>query len=214
MNLPFLGPINEIDLGPLTLKLWRGRSGILCSGGADSTLLLYLLMQYTNNPINIYTIGVSEKGRTNAITTAKIIEKCIQLTSNENIEHIVTYGSASDLYKRSQKDLLFRKISVLYSGMTKNPPLEVTNNFRDPLPDEQIRNPKESRQEIYRSVFYRPFTNKDKKDICELYKEFGVLDELFPLTHSCEGGLNKLNHFDHCGKCWWCEERKWGFGKL
>lgn len=214
MNLPFLGPVDEIDLGPLTLKLWKGNAGVLCSGGADSTLLLYLLMKFTKNPIKVYTIGVSEKGRTNAITTAKVIEKCIQLTSNENVEHIVTYGPAKDVYKRPQKDLLFRRIRVLYSGMTKNPPLEITNKFKDPLPDAQIRNPKEEREEIYRSVFYRPFTNKNKKDICNLYEYFGVLEELFPLTHSCESGYGKLNYFDHCGNCWWCEERKWGFGKL
>jgi 7-cyano-7-deazaguanine synthase in queuosine biosynthesis len=57
----------------------------------------------------------------------------------------------------------------------------------------------------------RPFRNIDKKGIAELYEKFGLLDTLFPITRSCE--LTTTDFSEHCGTCWFCEERKWGFGR-
>ena len=58
----------------------------------------------------------------------------------------------------------------------------------------------------------KPFLGMDKKDIARLYEEEGILDDLFPLTRSCEND-DTLDY--HCGFCWWCDERKWAFnGRL
>ena len=58
----------------------------------------------------------------------------------------------------------------------------------------------------------KPFLGMDKKDIARLYEEEGILDDLFPLTRSCEND-DTLDY--HCGYCWWCDERKWAFnGRL
>ena len=54
----------------------------------------------------------------------------------------------------------------------------------------------------------RPFFNLDKRQIAELYKQHNLLDTLFPLTVSC------ITEITHCGECWFCKERIWGFGKL
>jgi len=58
--------------------------------------------------------------------------------------------------------------------------------------------------------FYMPFINEDKKNTAKLYEEFNLMETLFPLTLSCTDSKT----LDHCDACWWCEERKWGFGKL
>lgn len=60
-----------------------------------------------------------------------------------------------------------------------------------------------------------PFWKLNKRMIAKLYEYYGVTDDLFPLTFSCEGDryTNSFYTF-HCGKCWWCKERKWGFGRL
>jgi len=182
----FKGPKGKIDLENISIKTWNGPAGILLSGGADSSLLLYILMAYTNYPIKIYTLGINKKGRTTAITSSKIIEKCIQLTNNTNIEHIVSYADTDVIYNRPQKDLFFsRGIKVLYSAMTANPPLEVTNNFQDSVNETTYRNPEETRDEIYRKIFYKPFTNINKRKIYEIYKKLDLLESLFPYTHSC-----------------------------
>jgi 7-cyano-7-deazaguanine synthase in queuosine biosynthesis len=51
-----------------------------------------------------------------------------------------------------------------------------------------------------------------------MYVKFDLMDTVFPLTRSCEW-TSKITEVadpgtNHCGVCWWCEERKWGFGKL
>ena len=65
-------------------------------------------------------------------------------------------------------------------------------------------------------AFYEPFKNIDKKFIAHIYKEYGLIDTLYPLTRSCESTDpdNCDDYKGHCGNCWWCLERKWAFGIL
>ena len=60
---------------------------------------------------------------------------------------------------------------------------------------------------------FRPLINVDKKGVAEHYSRLGVLEDLFPLTRSCEED-NVYTFEEHCGDCWFCRERKWGFGRL
>ena len=65
-------------------------------------------------------------------------------------------------------------------------------------------------------MYGTPDLNEEYKDIKELYDYFGVLDTLYPVKRSFEIRLdNKLfTGFDnHCGHCWFCLERFWGFGR-
>ena len=62
-----------------------------------------------------------------------------------------------------------------------------------------------------------PWYNVNKKFIAEQYKKFNLLDDLLPLTRSCENRPAKpviIDQFETepCGKCWWCLEKKWAFG--
>ena len=84
------------------------------------------------------------------------------------------------------------------------------------------RDPERDRDGVLKQTFlgqdntiksFRPFTNIDKRGIAELYEHFGLMDTLFPLTKSCEGFTPSWDS-PHCGKCWWCLERQWGFGRL
>jgi hypothetical protein len=115
-------------------------------------------------------------------------------------------------------------IDAHFAGITLNPPISAFPDMkgrgsrRDVLPNNQkyLTCVKDERG----NYSYRPFVNIDKKGICELYNNLGVLDELFPLTHSCENynehTMMQLDLSKHCGLscCWWCQERLWGFGKL
>jgi 7-cyano-7-deazaguanine synthase in queuosine biosynthesis len=64
---------------------------------------------------------------------------------------------------------------------------------------------------LIEEIEVRPFFNMNKKNISAKYAELGLLDTLFPITKSCE---DRSILKGHCGKCWWCLERKWAFGKL
>lgn len=70
-----------------------------------------------------------------------------------------------------------------------------------------------------------PFVHKDKKEgTASMYEELDITDELLPLTYSCEESRSsektKLSVVDgyqehtHCGRCWFCLERAYAFGRL
>jgi tRNA(Ile)-lysidine synthase TilS/MesJ len=199
-----------IKISETSIRMYQGPIGISCSGGADSSVLLYILMKYTSNPIHIFTCASKLKNYTSAVTTNKIIEKCIALTGNNNLFHHVQYVDEQTLENLFYEEQL-KNINVLYTAITKAPPEIVTNTFENSIQDEE-RNPNTKNSFFDLNYkYYRPFCNIDKKEISNIYKELDLIDTLFPLTRSCESlTLTK----GHCGECWWCEERKWAFGKL
>ena len=80
----------------------KGPVGVLCSGGADSSLVLYLLMKYSTQPIHIFTLCNKNKHYTNNIVIAQVINWCLQNTTNHNISHYVNYADEqtnTELYK-------------------------------------------------------------------------------------------------------------------
>ena len=92
--------------------------------------------------------------------------------------------------------------------MTANPSKEIADSFGENL-CHTLRDPLINRSVIKQSVKkITPFTNIDKKRIVTIYKEFGIMDSLFPLTRSCEIS-GKLDYLAHCENCWWCKERQW-----
>ena len=51
------------------------------------------------------------------------------------------------------------------------------------------------------------------KKTSNLYKEYNLIDSLFVYTRSCEWEAQNVKDpkLGHCGICWWCQERAWGF---
>ncbi len=46
--------------------------------------------------------------------------------------------------------------------------------------------------------------------IAELYEKYNLTSTLFPVTNSCVAPVNGK----HCSNCWFCNERKWAFGRI
>lgn len=76
-----------------------------------------------------------------------------------------------------------------------------------------------------------PFVHRDKKaSTAQMYIDNDLLDTLLPLTYSCEAAYGKTQFVDkvqldtlispgiheeeHCGRCWFCLERAYAFGRL
>ena len=119
--------------------------------------------------------------------------------------------------------------TVAFTGVTANPPTHLTQFYQDYLPEVyggdyqapelQVRTPDKIRQEYDKSsstnrMWWQPWTNWHKQDLAELYNNLAIMDTLFPLTRSCEGMGSEILARKHCGECWWCQERLWGFGRL
>jgi 3'-phosphoadenosine 5'-phosphosulfate sulfotransferase (PAPS reductase)/FAD synthetase len=99
------------------------------------------------------------------------------------------------------------------SGMTANPPSEEmkSNNFYDMA---ERRRDKGQNLSVFKGKVYHPLINVDKKFVAGVYKEHGLMDELFYLTGSCVGSSEAQGWGQHgCGVCFWCNEKKWAFGE-
>lgn len=221
--------LKTIELLPgLDYYIFNGVTGINVSGGADSAILLYLTMKYsTENTIHILTLGNNQRHRRNVRVASEVVERCIQLTGNTNIKHHIHYTdiqSVDEIIKMVDYHMNQNEIDVMLAGTTQNPPTLVTDKFGLKVTEHE-RDPEKSRDPIIRSgdkiIGFRPFFNSNKKVVASLYEKYGILDDLFSLTRSCEYDptSNYFKNIDdpgtgHCGKCWWCEERKWAFGRL
>ena len=193
--------------------------GVLVSGGADSALLLYTLLKKYKTRIHVFTITNKVKSLNNVKAALDVINKCIELTGNENLEHHI-------YYRNSQQDVDFHTIANLnihrglikkiFIGITANPPAEIENTFGISSGQEDKRDPTVLKPEIPdHSNFILPWINVNKKVIASYYKSENLLDSLFPLTRSCEWipGTTEDPGYNHCGHCWWCKERNWAFDR-
>jgi 7-cyano-7-deazaguanine synthase in queuosine biosynthesis len=200
-------------------SIYPGGIGVCVSGGLDSALLLYFTLKYTEEPIHIFSLASQEKLLRNTHASINVVNKCIELTGNYNLTHHISYVSEQtkeNLFTLPFQFLNSNTISTIYTGITKNPPRHVTDSFTLPTLENQERDPTVTRV-VKQKSFYMPWTNIDKLDLHDIYEKYNLMDTLYPVTRSCEW-VSYTNWPDpgdnHCGKCWWCQERVWGFGKL
>lgn len=212
--------------------------GIWLSGGADSALLCYLLAKQIMRdqlPLQIQPITVDYK-RPFKFIAGNVQQQIEKLLSANGIfkEHLVynppegiawsVQELADQFHKLNEKHVRENTFQLLYSGITTNPPIDIQENFNwgvladveakrgHGVPKQKYRHVvTETADRIYEFYELKPFFDLTKKDIAELYCNLEILDQLFPVTRSCED-LTTVE--GHCGNCWWCEERQWAFGKL
>lgn len=208
--------MNQIVVNNLSLDIHEGPIGVSCSGGADSSLLLYILMKYAPGPIHVFTCSLDSKNRSSIKSSTEVLNKCINLTGNYNVyhhTHFVREGKTLEELFANQLMFLEKKIiNILYTAITSNPPYDIQLKFKEQSFENAFRHPNVIRDVYqYDNKIYTPFTNINKQEIAKMYKELDILDTLFPVTRSCESFTLTEGH---CGHCWWCEERHWAFEKL
>ena len=202
--------------------------GIKASGGLDSTILSYMLALYKRDErpdIDLIPITLIESTKPfQFMYSSMSLQRIHELTG-------ITFGTHyfnmvhTHLICEGQDELVMSLyddeiVDCHYYGVTLNPPVDAFPNQRGADPERVLLPNGELHPVVDSETNFQPFVNIDKKGIYELYESLGMLDELFPLTHSCEmihgKYLMQLNLSKHCGQndCWWCQERLWGFGKL
>jgi 7-cyano-7-deazaguanine synthase in queuosine biosynthesis len=208
--------MKSISVNNVTIDIEDSPIGLSFSGGADSSLLLYIVMQHATTPIHLYTFASENKQWRNSVISVNVVNKCIDLTGNKNIYHHITYierQSPEIIYPKMESMLVRDGACRLYTGMTKLPPKQIYKKFAQSLEDWLIdkRTDEKTYEEYsHNDKLYTPFVNLNKKDIAAMYDTLGITNTLYPVTNSCEGAMLDYNH---CGKCWWCEERQWAFNK-
>jgi 7-cyano-7-deazaguanine synthase in queuosine biosynthesis len=211
-----------LNLNGTELIIYDQPVGINVSGGADSALLLYFLMKHSQHTIYIFTLDSEFKQNRNSVIAQQVVAECSRLTGCINFVHRIDSVGVQD--KINLWDLAARaqqngEIEIVYSGVTANPPWEVLLSFKEPSSEAMFRDPLIARS-VRADNIYGPWANIDKWNIGTMYKLNGLMDSLYPLTRSCEWSPNRIEQcpdpgpLAHCGHCWWCEERLWGFGRI
>jgi hypothetical protein len=216
--------------------------GFNLSGGADSSLWLYLLVKYlkdnnrTDVKIHILTGSYADKG----YGVSTISNRVLKFVLDELEAHdVIDTNTQFFKYDRTQED--FRSV---WLDWWKSGKIDVMTNAMTSMPKDLDAETEDSKGNIvklfetkdaplergdgthpiwsYRipetktHAAYHPFAAVDKKFIFQIYKDYELIDTLYPITRSCECTEAHLcdNWEGHCGDCWWCLERKWAFGKL
>lgn len=205
---------------PLTIK----KIGMKLSGGADSAIVCYMLAKHVmlDRPdITIHAItGIAEGKGYQKIFAENVMSKVTELTGIKFGTHYYDFvrADSSEHYVADQDtlvDSLYKRklIDMHLAGITATPTVDEAPNLYNTgmiMPDDR------SKSKFYRELVdgksFRPLHNIDKRGVAELYTRLGVLEDLFPVTRSCEEFTNDFSA--HCGKCWFCQEREWGFGRL
>lgn len=202
--------------------------GIQLSGGLDSALLLFLTakaIKEKNLNIKIQPISVFIPTKVkNIVATDSIINTVRSITGvdfindglvfNMPLEETTTHDGKKDLFFKNMIKNLFVSghINFEFNGNTKNPPEDVRRNFKN---DQFRQKNRDDAQSIYTSTHSAsPHYRMDKRDIVNLYTKYDLINTLAPLTVSCDENINVVHDFEMtvpCGKCWWCQERMYGF---
>jgi 7-cyano-7-deazaguanine synthase in queuosine biosynthesis len=201
------------------IDIHSGPVGLAFSGGADSAILLYLLLSNTTETVHAYSFLTAKKRHINEPVTERVLKKCVELTGNNNVQHHKKYidvQTPAIIHSAMMEVIHEDSLTVMYTGMTKFPPDSVTEQlegFKNDIDQYLIdqRGPNKIRSTYFSNKFYRPFINLDRRDVKKIYEDTGVEKDIFPLTRSCETITSPLKH---CGRCFWCQERQWGFGYL
>jgi hypothetical protein len=132
------------------------------------------------------------------------------------------------------------KLDAVYIGLTVNPPLTDMKNYflntEHGLDIEKVLEYIDSRdstrdiqeEKEIMTVHYDvddntevavqqviPFANADKSAVKQLYDHYNMIENLYSVTYSCEEApATKTQPLVHCGHCFFCLERWWGFGKI
>lgn len=215
MNLEIQDKIFLLD--DLSINVYQGTKVVSFSGGTDSTLLLYLLMKYSKDDLIVFSRIFPFKHAKNLSLVTNLLKHLISITSKRNVYHLLTYVPTSEMNFASFKSQF--NPAIVYTGMTQNPPAEVYNTWviDERFPDRELI--RDSDLSLKTPMYYdhnipvySPFINHNKKTIKQLYDNEGLTDVTFNLTNSCTDDVS--DELYHCGTCWWCQERKWAFGKL
>ena len=186
------------------------RIGVWLSGGADSALGLYITQLYNENtkivPIHGLDIARWIEGQTFLSNTAadnvlnkvrKLLPEKSHLVSDVyHFEYNKQANETKGQYHQPIEDMLKERdeIQIALGFVTANPPFK-------------LHPQQEARRDGRDPKLRRPFQTINKKWVAQKYEEYGLLDNLFPLTVSCVG-----NKDVPCEKCFWCKEKYWAFG--
>ncbi len=186
----------------------HNKIGVLFSGGADSSLMLYQISKtHPNSELYLYVGSRLDDGQYHLDNVDKILNEL----KISNIKAYAIYTFKDRAEGKAKRDKLRKKFAEFHNldcyinGFTRNPS-EYLGEVADDTRNQKLEKVVTTKNGL---TMYRPLADLDKKDIAKRYKEYNLLETLFPLTISCEATQPPRP----CKECWWCKERHWAFGE-
>lgn len=194
-------------------ELGLTKSVLMFSGGVDSSLLAYMLLKHEIEFVALHVEMLDKYQLPHVNNVISFLEtyfnKKIELVVSEPI-YTINHPTFTNMIVN--EFILEHKLDGKFGGKTKNPPTNFYENENNRPTERDGSEDGIELKKIDNHNFYyiTPFCKLDKKDLFELYRQENLLENLYPLTFSCSAGYKEK----HCGVCWWCKERLWGFGKI
>lgn len=215
---------------------------ISLSGGADSSIIYYNIANFYKNydtKVHVFTYYGPLKPFID-FNAKRIIDRVTELTGFVPFKHhsfrdpTLTKGERYTEGQEYYKRRIFHEypIEIHYSGITLNAPdqhfLDYHKTVKDPEQLKMLEHWFDNRPQdrsapsmpVRRAgklIVNFPFSNKDKHGVYQAYVDSNILEELYPYTFSCESKFLKKGMVyknNHCGVCYWCQERLIAFGEL
>ena len=182
------------------------------SGGADSTMLCFLLLntiqkQKLNIKIQPYN-GYDISGPADSAGLPSIIDYLQKKFPDVHLYWPISCvfdTKCTDTKNNYIRPLIERLcdskvVDEVIQAVCLGPPKDVQENFTG---DDYFRRPGYPLwEEVAEAKNHAPFVNIDKRFIAQAYIDFGIT-ELLDMTNSCTRPQGD------CGECWWCQERAW-----
>ena len=211
---------------------WK-RIGISLSGGADSALLAYLILDQTDADIYFTTQIRMWKTRPWQRYIAQDVVEWFKNRFNNHIEHIEGFippemeephtTNITDEYGKTKPGnrIILRahnewvahtyNLDAWFAAVNKNPDIDISGALIERDEGVLPLHMKHMGVDICHPLVY---TTKDW--IIKQYYDKNIKD-LLNLTRSCEGEFKDLDYTTYtprqavptCGKCFWCKEREW-----
>jgi len=127
--------IENISIGLYT----KGPVGVGISGGADSAVLLYILMANLTHTIHIYNMWSTHRRNVFGKYVDSVIETCSKLTGNTNyVVHKLQSEPDESIefyFNMLTERMNNKEIDMVYLGITSFPPKDVYLKFPSQQPD-------------------------------------------------------------------------------
>lgn len=171
--------------------------GLGFTGGMDSTMLLFELLQETEEHIVCVTNDIRSRNTVAYKNAAKVLEyfESDRIThyvdSTYDVNHFLTYVRAMAQFK----------LTDFYFGTSKI--IEhVLNNTRHTMLNGHDR--KDFRGQVINGVaIHQPYFDLYRTDIIDKYIQYDMID-IMNMTNSCDKLIE-----NPCGECQACRDREW-----
>jgi hypothetical protein len=218
---------------------WK-KIGISVSGGADSTLLAFLICSNTNADIHFTNqIRLWRTRPWQEYVADQVIDWFKKRFNNNFYLHrnlippelewadkgptvIDEYGklkSGNQIILRSHNEYIAHRynLDALYGGINQNPDISIQGSLSARDQENIIIPPFFMHNGV---AICHPFVYTKKDWIIKQYYENNI-EDLLALTRSCEGEFEGLDYTTYtpgqyvpvCGECFWCKEREWAIEK-